>query len=193
MLSSDMFSSQQPRLLVFAGPNGSGKSTVTAGIEPIGIYVNADQIQADSGCSTLDAAIEAEQIREMLLKARADFTFETVLSTDRNLKLLQRAKEAGYDIFAVFVLTKDPAINIKRVRERAAAGGHDVPEDKIVSRYYKSLDNLKLLVRIADRTLVIDNSGETPAVICEVVGKSATIRPADDWTEEAILALIAEP
>lgn len=192
MSSTNMFSPQQPRLLVFAGPNGSGKSTVTAGIEPVGVYVNADQIQADSGCSTLDAAIEAEQIREMLFNARADFTFETVLSTDRNLKLLQRAKEAGYDIFAVFVLTKDPAINIRRVQERAAAGGHDVPADKIVSRYYKSLDNLKRLVRIADRTFVIDNSGETPAVICQVAGKSATIHPASDWTEEAILALIAE-
>lgn len=190
MSYSELHGSPSPRILVFAGPNGSGKSTVTKGIPPIGLYVNADQIQHNKGCSPLEAAQEAEQIRNILLAAKADFTFETVLSTERNLELLRRAKEAGYQIFAVFVLTKDPEINVKRVKSRVQGGGHDVPAEKIVSRYEKSLQNLKHLIRIADYTKILDNSGECPSVICEISGTNATVSPSQHWTKSEILDLI---
>ena len=106
-----MFSEEKqddrPSILVIAGPNGSGKSTVTKGLPVIGLYVNADEIKKAAKCSDLEAAQEAEMIRRALLKARQDFTFETVLSTERNLFLLEEAKKNGYQICAVFVLTKD--------------------------------------------------------------------------------------
>lgn len=181
---------KKPRLLVIAGPNGSGKSTVTKGLPLIGLYVNADEIKRVSRCTDLEAAQEAEQLRELLLARGADFTFETVLSTDRNLSLLRRAKEAGYEICAVFVLTSDVEINARRVQERAAAGGHDVPEDKIRSRYTKSLQNLSPLVRIADTTRVLDNSGAEPRLICEVEGNAVRIWDNDVWTKNAILRLL---
>ena len=180
-----------PRLLVFAGPNGSGKSTVTKGVPIIGLYVNADEIKRQSGCSDLEAAQEAEMIRNSLLEARMDFTFETVLSTDRNLKLLRRAKDAGYQIHAVFVLTNDPKVNVQRVHDRVAAGGHDVPEDKIRSRYDLSLKNLSKLVRIADVTRIIDNSCEEPNLVCEVQDQRVTIWESDRWSKVVILALLA--
>lgn len=181
---------KKPRLLVIAGPNGSGKSTVTKGLPLIGLYVNADEIKRVSRCTDLEAAQEAEQLRELLLARGADFTFETVLSTDRNLSLLRRAKEAGYEICAVFVLTSGVEINARRVQERAAAGGHDVPEDKIRSRYTKSLQNLSPLVRIADTTRVLDNSGAEPRLICEVEGNAVRIWDNDVWTKNAILRLL---
>lgn len=190
MSYSELHGGPSPRILVFAGPNGSGKSTVTKGIPSVGLYVNADQIQRNKGCSSLDAAQEAEQIRNILLDAKADFTFETVLSTDRNLELLRRAKEAGYQIFAVFVLTKDPGINVERVKARVQGGGHDVPVEKIVSRYKKSLQNLKHLIRIADFTKVVDNSGEKPSLICEISGTNAIVCPSQYWTKSEILDLI---
>ena len=187
---SEAFASRRPRLLIFAGPNGSGKSTVTKGLPVTGVYVNADDIKKASGCSDLAAAQEAEKIRHILLDGRQDFTFETVLSTDRNLELLQQAKEAVYEIQAVFVLTCDKEINVCRVRERVSAGGHDVPEDKIRSRYDRSLINLAKLVRIADRTRIIDNSGEEPALICEVNDGSVRIWETEAWSKDAILKLL---
>lgn len=190
MSFSELHGGASPRILVFAGPNGSGKSTVTKGIPAVGLYVNADQIQHNKGCSALKAAEEAELIRNTLLGAKADFTFETVLSTDRNLELLRRAKDAGYQIFAVFVLTKDPEINIKRVKSRVQGGGHDVPTDKIVSRYKKSLQNLKQLIRIADYTKIVDNSGDRPSLICEISGTNATVNPSQYWSKSEILDLI---
>ena len=183
--------SKTPQLLVFAGPNGSGKSTVTKGLPIVGLYVNADEIKRQSGCTDLEAAQEAELIRNTLLDARMDFTFETVLSTDRNLKLLQRAKDAGYQIHAVFVMTNDPEINVQRVHDRVAAGGHGVPEDKIRSRYHLSLKNLSKLVRIADMTRIIDNSGAEPNLVCEVQNQRVTIWENDRWSKKDILALLA--
>jgi len=181
----------RPRILVYAGPNGSGKSTITKKIPICGIYVNADDIKRISQCTDLEAAQEAEQIRQMLLKSHKDFTFETVLSTDRNLNLLQKAKEQGYEIQAVFVLTNDPCINVERVKSRAKAGGHNVPEEKIISRYEGSLRNISKLVRIADHTRIIDNSGDEPHLICEVLNQQITIWETPLWSKKAILRLLS--
>ena len=114
MFSTD--DTRRPRILVFAGPNGSGKCTITKNIPLCGLYINADEIKRISGCSDLEAAQEAEQLRECLLASDKDFTFETVLSTERNLKLLERARKKGYEIFAVFVLTRNISINIHRFK-----------------------------------------------------------------------------
>jgi predicted ABC-type ATPase len=191
----NMFSEKKqdgcPSILAIAGPNGSGKSTVTKGLPVIGLYVNADEIKKASKCSDLEAAQEAEMIRRALLEARQDFSFETVLSTDRNLLLLEEAKKAGYQICAVFVLTKDSAINVRRVRNRVKMGGHDVPEDKIISRYEKSLQNLSKLVRIADLTRIVDNSTDVPSVICEVSDGKARIWESEVWSTAEILKILA--
>lgn len=189
MFSPD-FSGQAPRILVFAGPNGSGKSTVTKQAQMVGAYINADAIKAERHCTDLEAAQEAEKLRELSLKFRLDFTFETVLSTKRNLDLLRRAKEAGYHVLCIFVLTNDPQINVQRVMERVSAGGHDVPIEKITSRYHRSLANLPELVRISNETYIIDNSGNEPARICTVIGRNAEVCPNEYWSEKAILELL---
>ena len=182
---------KKPRILVFAGPNGSGKSTITKKIPVCGLYVNADEIKRVSGCTDLEAVKEAELIRHTLLEAGKDFTFETVLSTRRNLDFLEQAKEKGYEIFAVFVLTNDRSINVQRVLNRVRAGGHDVPEEKIKSRYKKSLDNLSELVRISDHTRIVDNSGKIPALICEIESEQAILYETDLWKKKDILRLLA--
>jgi predicted ABC-type ATPase len=56
------------------------------------------------------------------------------------------------------VATEDPAINISRVQYRVKAGGHSVPEDKIVSRYQRSLDLLLEAVQFTSRAYIFDNS-----------------------------------
>lgn len=184
--------SSRSRILVFAGPNGSGKSTIAKGIPICGTYVNADEIKRISKCTDLEAAQEAEQLRQMLLRSHKDFTFETVLSTARNLELLRQAKEQGYEVHAVFVLTNDPCINVERVRSRVKAGGHDVPEEKIIARYEGSLRNLSRLVRLADHTRVIDNSDDEPHLICEVLNQQITIWETPQWSRKAILRLLSD-
>ncbi|MCL1853012.1 MAG: zeta toxin family protein [Peptococcaceae bacterium] len=148
----------RPKVLVIAGPNGSGKSTIMRGYPIAGVYVNADDIKRHRGCSNLEAAQEAELLRESLISSRKDFTFETVLSTERNIKLLDKAKFLGYRIESIFVLTADAEINVKRVEARVAKGGYDVPKDKILKRYDKSLQMLRKLAAICDECVVVDNA-----------------------------------
>ncbi len=93
------------KLLVFAGPNGSGKSTITSDMKFFENYVNADSIKKGLHCSDLEAAQIAEATREHYLAENLDFAFETVLSTTRNIDLMIRAKEKGYHIACIYVLT----------------------------------------------------------------------------------------
>ena len=79
-----------PEVIVFAGPNGSGKSTITRMAKTVGLNINADDIKKTTLCSDLEAAVKAEELREKMLQEKKNFTFETVLSTERNLNLLKR-------------------------------------------------------------------------------------------------------
>ena len=149
-----------PEVLVFAGPNGSGKSTITRMAKIIGEYINADDIKRTIFCTDLEASIKAEELREQMIVEKRNFTFETVLSTERNLLLLRKAKEHGYFVRGVYVLTANPDINVARVYARQAFGGHGVPEDKIRSRYDKALKLLPQLVSICDILHIYDNTEE---------------------------------
>jgi predicted ABC-type ATPase len=176
---------ETPEILVFAGPNGSGKSTITQAWEKVGLYINADDIKAARGCSDLEAAQEAERLRELCLSERRSFTFETVLSTERNLDLLIRAKAAGFHIESVFVMTTDPELNVFRVKSRELSGGHSVPPDKIRSRYTKALANISKLLALCDVFRLVDNTDQPEILfIKEEVGRQ--ICPNRYWTVEAI-------
>lgn len=123
-------------------------------------YINADEIKKSSLCSDLEAAQFAENIREALLEVNEEFAFETELSTRRNLDLLKRAKQKGYFIRCIYVLTKNSSINVARVAARMASGGHGVPENKIRSRYVKALQLLPELISICDICRIYDTSKE---------------------------------
>ena len=116
---------RKPMILVLAGPNGSGKSTITTFFDKVGKYTNADDVVAATGMDNMESISKKE-----------DFTFETVLSSEYKLNILRKAKEEGYFIKCVFVLTVDPQINIARIESRVASGGHDVDSRKVVERYF---------------------------------------------------------
>jgi predicted ABC-type ATPase len=82
------------------------------------------------------------------------------ISHSSNLDIMRRAADAGYKVYLYFVSTESPEINKYRVALRVKKGGHDVPEDKIESRYYRSLSLLKEASEIAYQTFFFDNSIE---------------------------------
>ena len=178
----------KPTILVFAGPNGSGKSTVTKLASMIPPYINADEIKKTTQCSDLEAAVKAEELREMLVSRKSNFTFETVLSTERNLNLLKKAKGLGYFIKCVYVITSNPKINVQRVKVRTAAGGHDVPEDKIISRYSKALALIPELIEVCDIFHLYDNT-ITPFRIFKKRKSEYFLAENDFWNFEKITAL----
>lgn len=180
---------KRPEIVVFAGPNGSGKSTFTELLKPPMDYINADEIKKNLQCSDLEAAQLAEEQREQHIQQMQEFCFETVLSTERNLRLLGRAKKEGYFIRCYYILTADPAINVWRVKSRVESGGHDVPEEKIVARYDRALALVKELVKICDICHIYDNSGKKPFRIFKKRKDRIFFDECNDWLYEDIQAL----
>lgn len=179
---------KKPMILVLAGPNGSGKSTITAFFEKVGKYTNADDIVMATGMDNMEAAKLVDKMRYDSINKKEDFTFETVLSSEYKLNILRKAKEQGYFIKCVFVLTIDPQINISRIESRVALGGHNVEKTKVIDRYYKSINNIKELLDICDIMHVYDNT-ETPKRIIRKHKDDLSIYPNEYWSEQAILEL----
>ncbi len=166
-----MLSTRQPVIVVVAGPNGSGKTSLTQDLRLHQwitgegcIYVNPDDIAQEvygdwnSKEATINAANEADRIREQCLEKRNSLVFETVMSAKNKVDFLRRAKDAGYFIRLFFVSTDSPTINAARVAQRVTEGGHTVPIEKIISRYSKSIVNCAVVSRFVNRTYVYDNS-----------------------------------
>lgn len=135
-------------------------------------YSDDKLIFSDVDVNSYFASVCADFIRKKLLEARKSFTFETVMSSYDKIELLKLAKKLGYRNYLYYVATSDPIINISRVKNRVALKGHDVPEDKIVSRYYRSLDYLKEAVKLTDRAYIFDNSSRERTWICEITDGS---------------------
>lgn len=151
---------------MFAGPNGSGKSTITPFFQAQpdfpSNYINPDEIALSLGGKIMERAYEASAIaashRDECIRNGESFAFETVMSHPSKLALLEKAKNAGFDITLVFISTKDPRYNVARVQDRVAKGGHDVPEDKIISRYHRTHSYLPIAISLAHCTYIFDNT-----------------------------------
>lgn len=114
------------------------------------------------------ASILADFIRQRLLSRRISFSFETVMSADDKIALLAKARRDGFRTYLYYIATDDPAINVWRVKRRVELGGHDVPTEKIISRYHRSLDLLVDAIRNTDRAYLFDNSGTEQFWIAEI-------------------------
>jgi predicted ABC-type ATPase len=162
---------EKPKLLIVAGPNGSGKTSVTGKLlkhvwQENCEYINPDNIARDmfgdwnSPDAVMQAARYSAERREDCLAHNRSLIFETVLSASDKISFIERAKQQGYFIRLFFIGTDNPQINTIRIIRRVTNGGHDVPVEKIVSRYYKSICNCALLAPTVDRLYVYDNSIE---------------------------------
>lgn len=183
-----------PILQVYGGPNGSGKSSLINRLPPVGPVVNADEIQRLLRCSDLEAAQNAEKTREALLASRVSYSFESVLSTERNFELMQRARNIGYHVRCIYILTNDPTINIARVAMRVSTGGHDVPTDKIVSRYWRAMEKIPELFSTCDECYIFDNSveresGEASLIVSWRLG-TLELFPNSAWSQKKLEQLI---
>lgn len=146
---------RRPIAVALAGPNGAGKSTFFDGIlANAGLYfVNADVLALSVGIEAYRAAELADKLRRQLVEQRASFIFETVFSDPVGDKLdfLKKAEKAGYTVILIFIGISAPEISDLRVTMRASQGGHDIPRNKLLERYPRTMKNLKkALVEIAN-------------------------------------------
>lgn len=125
--------------------------------------------------SYLAADIAGFVRNQLLLKGRS-FSFETVFSHESKLEIMRFAGSLGYRVYFYFLATEDPEININRVDIRTALKGHYVPEDKIINRYYRSLNLMYDAVKLSTRAYLFDNSGKYYKLLAQIdYGKNVEI------------------
>ena len=151
-----------PQLVVLAGPNGAGKLTFydafLAG-SPLP-FLNADLFAAETGVDSFDAARVLDATRARMIEERNGFITATVFSDPHGAKLamLRDAIDAGYDVRLIYIGVANAALSARRVDQRIALGGHDVPRDRIASRFARSLDNLAKAIKLGLAVELYDNS-----------------------------------
>jgi predicted ABC-type ATPase len=153
---------RRPLVIAIAGPNGAGKSTFyEAHLKPSGLrFVNADELARELGIDAYRAADAAARLREDLVAARQSFIFETVFSDPKQDKVtfLRKCETQGFTVLLCFIGLNDAELSNERVALRALAGGHDVPHDKLLARYPRSLVNLGAAMRELTFVRIFDNS-----------------------------------
>lgn len=90
------------------------------------------------------------------------------MSSSDKVDFLKKAQEAGYRTYLYFIATQDPIVNISRVKNRVKLGGHNVPKEKIISRYYRSLKLLSQAVKYSNRAYIFDNSSQKKLWIAQI-------------------------
>ena len=188
------------RLDLIAGPNGAGKTTlfelVIAPDRPGLPFVNADRIAADRFPGReLEQAYEAAQIaanaRDALISARLDFCTETVFSHASKADLVTTAVAAGYDV-VLHVVMIPLTLSGPRVAARTAAGGHDVPAEKLAARYERLWPLIAGTVPQCHRAVFYDNAGDAgPDEVASFRYGIADYEPRwpPKWTPEALHSL----
>jgi predicted ABC-type ATPase len=138
-------------ILVLAGTNGAGKSSVAGAALRQAGSVCYDRDQAArryraAGLSPEEANARAGQRgreqMERAIREGLDYAFETTLGGRTITGLLIEAAARGLQIRVWYVGLASPELHIQRVRERAARGGHNIPERKIRERWDASRQNL---------------------------------------------------
>lgn len=207
---------------LIAGPNGAGKTTSLSSarvrrlVEGVP-FLNADDVTLEkikmAGWSGF-ASVSGSELKHYFVEA-ADEVFsavwkaisdgksigtETVLSTSKFQKVVDLVKEVGGAFGFVYVGLASPELSAERVARRVANGGHDVPADRLVARWNRSVQNMGWCAAQADAFFVFDNSNSDadvpPVLIAEGGGGRAVIHEADAIpaiTESLLAAFGGEP
>lgn len=152
---------QRPILVALVGPNGAGKTTFFhAHLKPAGLrFLNADEVARELGIDAYEASKLITQLRQELVRQGESFVFETVFSDPVGDKLgfLKEAAQSGYTVVVCFIGIGGPEISEQRVAMRVSQGGHDVPSEKLVSRFPRTIANLKAAISQLPHVFVFDN------------------------------------
>jgi predicted ABC-type ATPase len=148
-------------IVAVAGSNGAGKTTFYhAHLKPAGLrFINADVLADELDMEPYTAARVAGTLRDSLVQQGESFVFETVFSDPVGDKLafLKDATEHGYTVILCFIGISSPEISEQRVAMRVTQGGHDVPSEKLLSRFPRTLSKLRSAIRELPLVWVFDN------------------------------------
>ncbi len=153
------------QLFIIAGANGSGKTTLAKELlqEYSLDFLNADEIARTINPEDLQAVrVQAgkevlKKIDSMLLQKKS-FAIESTLSGNFLVNKIKQAKNQGYNTALIYSFLKSPDTCIDRIKVRVRMGGHHVPDEDVIRRYYRSKKNFWFKYRnIVDEWTVFYN------------------------------------
>ncbi len=132
-------------LYIVAGANGSGKTTFAKSFAKLNnfYFINADEIAKELDSKDISKfKIKAGKIffqeLEKNLNLNDSFIIETTLSGAYLVKYINQAKKLGFYTSLIYLFLETPKTNILRVKNRVLNGGHDIPTEDIIRRFYRS-------------------------------------------------------
>lgn len=195
---------QLPVFHLLAGPNGAGKSTLYRAlvadkiISPNLQFVNADLFErnhlqhiADPEQRSKAARCWADAQRAAKLAHSESFVSETVFSHESKLALIDEAVAHGYVVALYVVALDNPERLLARVQRRVREGGHDVPPERILARYPRTLAHLSRAVRLATVAYLyesreIDEGGPQMVAMCQGAEVTAFVEPLPLWAQQVL-------
>lgn len=181
------------QLWLIGGPNGAGKTTLARNVlDGLGLPPTTAILNPDSITRAIDqvlpnisrwvsrvprygrrfvnwaAVVAVEAIVHASIESANDACVETVLSTEKYLKHVMAARTRGLRTGLIFVALPRAEDHVRRVQARVESGGHDVPVDKIRSRWEGAHRQLTIFADQVDHLLVFANVKlGTPELIIE--------------------------
>lgn len=161
-------------LYIIAGANGSGKSTLAEILleEKKLEFLNADEIAKQIAPDAINSVpISAGKIYFQRLneyfKENKSFAVESTLSGNNIVRIIKQAQEQHYKTVLIYSFLKNCTICIERVKKRVENGGHDVPAEDIIRRYYKSIINFwdKYRYMVDEWTLFYNGYDYAPVIV----------------------------
>lgn len=146
---------------IIAGVNGSGKSSLTGALKAerkdLGCIIDVDKISAAMGGNPLAGGKAAiDKINECMGRG-VSFTQETTLSGVRTEHTIKEAKERGYYIRLYYIGISSAEESIKRIENRVAKGGHNIPSDDVKRRFQSRFSSLTKVLPYCDEVVLFDN------------------------------------
>lgn len=133
------------KLYIIAGANGSGKTTFAKSFASIHnlYFINADEIAKELDPENITKhQVKAGRIffQELHKKIaeKNSFVIETTLSGKYLVKYIKKAQANGFEVEMIYLFLEKPETNIGRVAIRVIGGGHHVPKNDIIRRFYRS-------------------------------------------------------
>ena len=156
------------KLYIIAGANGSGKTTFAKSFASIHNmhFINADEIAKELDPENITKyQVKAGRIffQELhkRLNEKKSFIVETTLSGKYLVKYIKQAQCNGFEVEMIYLFLEKPETNINRVAIRVIGGGHHVPKNDIIRRFYRSKEMFfKVYKDLVDYWEIYYNSNE---------------------------------
>ena len=165
----------KPILYIIAGANGTGKSTLASELlldENIE-FLNADDIAKELCPDNIESVkikagkIVLEKLNKLLLNKKS-FAIETTLSGKNHIKTIEKAKTLGYKTVIIYSYLDNPLICKTRIKIRVLNGGHNIPKEDIIRRFYRSRENFyKIYKNLVDEWSLFYNGNSNYIKVAE--------------------------